>query len=344
MVEEELKKQLEEELRTKIKALRKEIGCKTQEELAKRLNIPVEDIKAYESGKKPVPLSYATKLCELAGVQVRYLLSPQEIQLSYRGEKKQKIKEEMQVKAIQDGLKILKEQNLIKENRLDYIDENNPEIAASHFIEYYGLKNKDFNTFEIVRKKLAERDIFVFSLPIDTSALVVEEDPFFIIINSKEPKDRWSFSLLHEIGHLIAPPEIKKKKNFQATKRKKDFIEDYADIFAGAVLIPKEYRYTLWNKLGKYIENRNYIKFFEEVRELNDFVSPEAVFLALIREFMEEPDYKIFGHFRKIAKEIRNKEEERQGKKEKDIPKEYIQRIKKLKNITEGRKNELVNL
>lgn len=325
--------QAKKEIIKRIKQLRRELGYKTPQELAEKINVPVEDIEDYEKGKEPVPLSYVFRLCQLAGIQVRYFLKTDQLNLSYRGKKKLSTQYKARILAIKDGLKLLKEERLIEDNRIDYIEEHNPEIAAHRFIEYYGLKKDGFNTYETIIKTLSKRDMFVFFIPLEVSALVLEEDPFFIVINSKEPQDRWSFSLLHEVGHLIAPPDIKKKE---------DFIENYANIFAAAVLIPKEYRYRLWEKLGRYIEGRNYNTFFNEVRKLNKLVSPEAVFLTLIREFMPEPDYGRFNQFKKKAKEIR--QTEKQSDTTIYIPEEYTKKISKIELITEGRKKELVSI
>ncbi len=325
--------ELNKKLGEKIKALRKELGYKTPEELAEKINISAEDIKSYEKGKKTIPMSFITRLCIHAGIKVRYFLRLEKPKFSYRGKGTIGIQQESKILTIYDGLKLLKEARKVEDNRIDYIEENNPEIAAHRFIEYYGLKTDGFNTYKDIVNILLKRDIFVFFLPLDASALVSEEDPFFIVINSKEPEDRWSFSLLHEVGHLIAPPHIKRERNY---------IEKYADIFAGAVLIPKQYRYKLWTKLGKYIEGRNYVTFFEEVRKLNKLVSPEAVFLNLIREFMPEPDYGRFRQFKKKAEEIRRSQEEQ--KSEYYIPDKYKHKIQEISFITEARKKELVQV
>lgn len=326
-------KELNKKLGEKIRALRKELGYKAPEELAEKINIPAEDIKAYEKGTKEIPMSFITRLCIHAGIEVRYFLRLEKPKFSYRGKGAIGIHQESKILTIYDGLKLLKEARKLEDNRIDYIEENNPEIAAHRFIKYYGLKTDGFNTYKDVVNILLKRDIFVFFLPLDVSALVSEEDPFFIVINSKEPEDRWSFSLLHEVGHLIAPPHI---------KRDHKYIEKYADIFAGAVLIPKEYRYELWTKLGKYIEGRNYITFFKEVRKLNKLVSPEAVFLNLIREFMPEPDYGRFRQFKKKAEEIRRGQKEQ--KSEYYIPDEYKHKIREISFITEARKKELAQV
>lgn len=77
-------KELNKKIGRKIKTLRKELGYKTPEELAEKINIPVEDIKAYEKGTKTIPMSFITRLCIHAGIKVRYFLRLEMPRFTYR--------------------------------------------------------------------------------------------------------------------------------------------------------------------------------------------------------------------------------------------------------------------
>lgn len=57
----------------RIKALRED-SDKTQNELAKYLNIAQNTYSQYESGKREIPLSCLIKLCEYYNVSADYLL------------------------------------------------------------------------------------------------------------------------------------------------------------------------------------------------------------------------------------------------------------------------------
>lgn len=325
-----------ETLGKKIIAARRELGFRKRSEFAKEIDISEKFLQRYEQGKEPPPMKIISYICEQLKINPRAFIYGEFNKVNFRGAKKLYTSDKVKIAAIKDGIETLIEFGVAHYNRFDFIGNPNPEIAAREFIEHYNLNKNDFNTWEKVIKVLSERYIFVFAIPIkgNTSALIHEAEPFFIVLNSNEPIDRWSFSLLHEIGHLIAPSQIKGT----------DEEERYADIFAGSVLIPEEFRYSLWEKLRDCIKNRKYKTFFEKVRKLNDKVSPEAVFFTLIRDF--EYDFGKFAQFRKKAKEIRDSERRTLKIKGKYfLPKRYkalIEDLYKNELITQARKEELL--
>jgi len=316
----------------KIYMARRKLGYKKRIDFAKILGLDEKEIKKYEEGVEPPPLHLIHFLCSSLKIDPRAFIYGEIGVVKFRGKQNLSITDEAKIAAIKDGIETLIELGKAHYNRFDFIGDPNPEISAKEFIEHYSLDKKDFNTWDKVVKVLSERDIFVFAIPLEnSSALIHDSEPFFIVLNSNEPMDRWSFSLLHEIGHLIAPSEIKGT----------DDEEKYGDIFAGSVLIPKEIRYSLWKGLKNFVKNRNYKTFFDKVRKLNNKVSPEAVFYTLIKEF--DFDFGKLAQFKKKAKEIREKEATFAEKYL--FPKKYKQLVEDLYKdgfITIGRKQELL--
>ena len=319
----------------KIRNARKELGYKKVDDFAEKLNIPVSELRKIERGKILPPLRVVGFICRQLNIPPRAFIhiSLEKENLLFRGKKKNReLKESDRNKlaVLKDLIETLIEFGEAHYNRFDFEGDPNPEIAAREFIEIYHLNRKDFNTWKIVLPLLAKKNIYVFAIPLKShSALIHNAEPFFIVFNSNEPIDRWSFSLLHEIGHFIAPEEEQDN-------------EAYADNFAGNVLIPEEMRYELWRKLNLYIKKRWYGRFFSAVRRLNHLVSPEAVFYALVKTFDE--DWGKFSQFKKYC-EKRRAEESIPGKGEVLYPKVIKEKLFKLLTegkITEGRYKELL--
>jgi transcriptional regulator with XRE-family HTH domain len=318
----------------KIRNARKELGYKRIEDFAKEVNIPVSELRKAENGEVLPPLKVVGFVCRQFNIPPRAFIhvSLEKENLLFRGKKKNhKLAESDKNKlaVLKDLIETLIEFGEAHYNRFDFEGNPNPEIAARKFIEVYHLRKKNFNTWKTVLPLLAKKNIYVFAIPLKShSALIHNAEPFFIVFNSNEPIDRWSFSLLHEIGHFIAPEEEQDN-------------EAYADNFAGNVLIPEEMRYELWRKLNVYIKKRWYGKFFSAVRQFNRLVSPEAVFYTLIKTF--DGDLGKFSQFRKYC-EKKRVEESFSGKGKVLYPKVITEKLRKLfeeGKITEGRYKEL---
>ncbi len=292
------------ELGRKIRNARKELGFNRREDFAKAVSLPVFSIKKIEKGEVPPPLTLIHFLCNKLKVPPRAFIYGRikDNNFLFRGRKKYKRLSEVdkvRIAVIKDLIETLIEFGKAHYNRFDFTGNPNPEIAAREFIETYNLNKEDFNTWKVVMPLLSQKNIFVFGIPLQSqSAVVHDSEPFFIVFNSEEPADRWSFSLLHEIGHFVAPEE---EKNDEA----------YADSFAGNVLIPEGMRYKLWRELESLIKKRWYRRFFTKVRNMDPLISPEAVFLTLIKTFYANPDFGRFAQFRKTAQKLR--QEERQS-------------------------------
>ncbi len=321
------------QLGNKIKLARKELGFKKREDFAKIINIDVSILKEIENGKTAPPYKIISFLCKELGISPRAFIYSSKQEVSYRGNKKLAISDKIKIQTIIQNINDLIELNAIRHNRFDFEGDNNPVVAARDFIKYYKLSDRDFNTWDKIKDILSEKEIYIFGLPLKSkSGAVPQEEPFFIILNSNEPIDRWSFSLLHEIGHLIAPPDFKKD-------------EEYANAFASNVLIPEELVPELWKKLKDYITNYKFGTFYRKVRQMNKYISPEAVFYKLISVYLPDEIWK-FQKFKKYSQEERRKEKHTTVTKNKILlPKVYAEKILDLyenNKITEKRADELL--
>ncbi len=328
-------KKVARRLGKKIARARKELGYRSQKELGRAVDLPYREISRIEKGEVLPPIKLVVFLCGKMGIPVRAFVyqNVEDRAVLFRcGRQKGRLPESVKgrIGVIKDLLETLMEFGAIEPPGFHFKGDPDPELAAREFVSAYGLKDQDFNTWEVLWPVLAENGVYVFAMPLPRgSAIVHKENPFFIILNSDEPYDRWSFSLLHEIGHLVAPKEEKENEN-------------YADVFAREVLIPERLRARLWKRLGKYVRNRWFRKFYEEVRATNPFVSPESVFFTLVRTF--EGNFGKFGQFKKFCREERARERwPEQGKVL--YPRKIMEKLRELLEegkITEGRYQELV--
>ena len=334
----------------KILKARKALGYNKRADFAKKLNIPEKELKSYEQGLKAPPIKIIVSLCNELNLPIRAFIYGKKPKIIFRTNNKcnlskiDNIVDETLIEAVADGLNTLHSLGKILPQKFEgFVSTSNPEETGERFIKTYDLREKNFNTWEKVMELLSQKDIYVFALPLSSkiSALVHQDYPFFIVLNSNEPKDRWSFSLLHEIGHLIAPEEIKKNPEEE---------ENYANLFAKSVLIPKQLRFLLWRKFKNYIlswNEKNYQYFFEHVRKINPLVSPESIFYTLVQDFWDvELGKKIFGKFKKLSRKLREKDIEfirpDGGKYYPTKYKEIVEELVKKGEISYNRKEELL--
>lgn len=325
------------ELGKRIRNARKELGFRRREEFAKAVDLPVLRIERIERGIEPPPLKLIHFLCTGLRIPARALIygCVEENNFLFRGKRKLSEADKLKIAVIKDLIETLIYFGKAHYNRFDFTGDANPEKAAREFIQTYRLKNEDFNTWEVIVPLLSEKNIYVFGIPLQSqSAIIHDSEPFFIVFNSREPADRWSFSLLHEIGHFIAPKEEKED-------------ESYANSFAGNVLIPEDMRYHLWKKFGPLIRRRWYKRFFTQIRNMNSLVSPEAVFLTLVKTFYS--DFGRFAQFKRTAQQLRELEKESQNTLYPQgkilYPKVVLKKLKELVEegkITQGRYKELI--
>ena len=340
-----------QELGVKIKKARQALKFKSLKEFAEVVQIPSEKIKNYEEGKEAPPVKLIAYLCKELNIPVRAFIYGGKPRVVFRTHKKcnvshlHNIVDETLIEALADTLRTLESLGEISPKKFERFQSTfNPEKTGEIFIKTYKLEERKFNTWDKVMNLLSEKDIYVFALPFKSkiSALVHEDPPFFIVLNSNEPKDRWSFSLLHEIGHLIAPEEV--KSSLQEEE------ENYANLFAKSVLIPKQLRIVLWKNLKKYIlswREEDYCCFFRQIREINPLISPESVFYVLVQDFYDiELGKKFFGKFKKCVKRLREKDIEFvRPDGQKYFPRkliEIIDRLEKEGKISSNRKKELL--
>lgn len=285
----------------RIRQARREIGYRRRRDLARDLGLPEKEIAEVEKGLKAPPHRLIGFLSHRLGVSPRALiwgdLKRENLLFRHRGKIELTEKEKAQIWTFRDLLETLEEAGLIRCAHLNFQASGSPEEAARKFIEHFGLKSDWFNTWPDVLAVLSRKGVFVFGLPLRRGSAIVHLDhPFFIVLNSREPEDRWSFSLFHEIAHLSAPEDLRDN-------------EPYANTFASYVLIPEGMRYELWQNLRPFMHPRGHIEFYQRVRNLSPYVSPEAVYYTLINTFGGPIHH--FNDFKKLCASLRDREEKK---------------------------------
>lgn len=102
-----------------------------------------------------------------------------------------------------------------------------------------------YEAFNFLRETIENMNIFVFQLPMPIEDArgftLVDEEPFVIVINSKENIEPRIFTLAHEFGHvLLRESEIDLPEEFLASpeKIKNGKIEKWCNEFASEFLFP----------------------------------------------------------------------------------------------------------
>ncbi len=130
--------------------------------------------------------------------------------------------------------------------------EDDPGIIASKYRSLFGIKEETYKKwkdayemFNFIRKSIEKLNIFIFqiSMPIEDARgfSLSDDEPFIIVVNSKEKIEARIFTLLHEFAHLLLKeaaidmPEasLKLSKEFEENK-----IEKWCNEFASEFLLP----------------------------------------------------------------------------------------------------------
>ena len=111
--------------------------------------------------------------------------------------------------------------------------------------EFYARSNPD-SAFDLLREKVEDKGVFVllrgdlgsYHTAIDAEAfrgfVIADEVAPFIVINDNDARPAWSFTLLHELTHLILG-----QSGMSAGLSESD-IERFCDSVAGEFLLPRE--------------------------------------------------------------------------------------------------------
>jgi Zn-dependent peptidase ImmA (M78 family) len=188
---------------------------------------------------------------------------------------------------------------------------NSIDSTASAVREWLSLKNNVHLDFSELKKRLQEKSIFIFLTSkypgwshIDTAfrgLAILHEIMPIIIINDSDSKNIQSFTLLHELGHILRKETaIDGELGYSQT-------EKWCDRFSGEVLMPASDR--LWNTLSscELLNIESLAKKFKV-----------STYVCLVRlrqlQRIEESDYQShFDQLNKEYKESREKQKKAQG-------------------------------
>jgi len=249
------------------------------------------------------------------------------------------------VSSVLNFLKLLEKEELISANRLDYKSQSlDPKLDAERFIEFYGLSKDEINSFEKIREILEERDIFVFSLPINHSfheGIVYVKSPVFIVLSSYIRYPKASFSLAHEVGHLV----------YSGVNVGSGEEERLADKFATHLVVPDgvlDLVKSLKSKASRIsYKNRFFIFASLICKEFDCKVAPEVALAKLF--YCGEINYPEFEKWRKKLLTIQKRYKNPKVSWIKkwisslgvSLPKKYKEAVDKL-NVSPSRKEEML--
>ena len=132
-----------------------------------------------------------------------------------------------------------------------------PLKMAQEVRNWLGITAREYLDVNQIREKLEAKGIFVFmtskykgwshfSVTNFRGLAIYKELLPIIIINDSDAKKAQSFSLYHELGHLLA-----KKNTLDYVIKKNDKTEQWCNIFAGNVLMPE-------NEIVELIKNQSF--------------------------------------------------------------------------------------
>lgn len=211
-------------------------------------------ISKYEKGEMMPDSKVLIALSKALDVKTDYFLRPQTIEISnieFRKKSSLTVKKTNSIKEnIKDNIEryieletFLNFENTFINPIKDVVIENSKDVENSveHLLHQWGL---GINTLPNIIEILEDKDIKVVEIDADEkfdglSGWANNVIPV-IIINKNFTVERKRFTALHELGHLLLSIH---SENFTHKE-----IEKFCNVFAGAMLLPKE---TLFNELGK---------------------------------------------------------------------------------------------
>ncbi len=133
----------------------------------------------------------------------------------------------------------------LKADNISLADE--PKEVAARWRKLFGLSfekqkklNDAYKLFSYLRDALEELNllIFQFSMPIEDARgfALADENPFVIVVNSKDRIEAKIFTLMHEFGHILLGETIIGAPD--AVRATRNNVERWCDVFASSFLLP----------------------------------------------------------------------------------------------------------
>ena len=204
-----------------------------------------------------------------------------------------------------------------------HIPENMTPKEAAFKIRKW-LKLNDYHDFNKLKEKLEQKGVFIFLTSkykdwsfIDKSLLrglaLYHSTLPIIVINDSDSRKARSFTLFHELGHLI-----KKQNAINNWEHQLDLLEDWCDDFSGNVLMPEDEITSISNNINDISSIKNHALRFK--------VSAYA-FLVRIRR-LNLINHDTYEHYKEILS---------------NEYKEYLKRLSNIKGMSRNRAVEIIN-
>ena len=228
-------------------------------QLAEKSGVPYDLYRKFEQGKTDLAIADFHKISSVLDVSVQKLISPKRELRSVRFRSVQKMKDrELLLLEVEHWLNEFKFIEDILDDHIPYtLDEicnqvkskqNKIKLTADKVRKALGLNEDEpvrnicelleSNGIKVGEKQIPTHDIFGLSVGNSKSGPA-------IVINtwSDIPVERWIFTAVHELGHLVLH---KSDFNVKRTKEEKTH-ENEANAFASEFLMPNEPFWNKWN-------------------------------------------------------------------------------------------------
>ena len=201
------------------------------------------------------------------------------------------------------------------------------EQTAAHVRRWLGVRDDEHHTFEEWRGKIEQKNIFVFKTNTQNGWSKIEYDIFrgfafphavlpTIVINGSDWKKAQSFTLFHELGHVI------REHGAIDDWHSDGDIERWCDELAGCVLMPRK-SLERHGVLSLVIEDINQIE-----KAAQKFKVSSYAFLVRLRQLggINKMQYSNFGkQMRQIYEQEKLEQKKREVRIPRRIPHEVIQ-------------------
>ncbi len=258
-----------------------------------------QTLRNIESGEREIKAWELAKLSNIYGRELNFFLWPEqrkvEAEILWRNPEQSTKKEEIKRKFLsfcekyKNLLKLLgeKEQEnkelllplsknkLINQNSFEYITK-----IASNYLNLLQLGSRPACSLaKILEEKVGIKIIHLELEPGISGGSTVGDFGMAILINANDAPWRRNYDLGHEFFHLITWNHFSSEEIYKKDKKGKNRIEQLADVFASAFLLPED---ELRNEFQKKAEKKNisYLNLVEIAREFD--VSIEALLWRLV--------------------------------------------------------------
>jgi len=272
------KKSLSVEIKPDVFIWLRESAGWSQEEIAKRLNTSIENIKKIENAEKQPTIKQLNELSKIykRPVAAFFLDEPKSEKpkpKDYRLLPNKKGK--FDKKTLLVLRKARRMQDLCRELSININYETkpkikkadtseNPEKLAKHYRDLFGIteeKQRKFKSsyqfFNYIRDIFEDMNIFVFqySMPVEDARgfVFVDESPNIIVVNTKDSIEARIFSLMHEFGHILLGESAIDLPDISSHSRNR--IERWCNEFASSFLLPKDLAIKIFETENKPLQS-----------------------------------------------------------------------------------------